>query len=201
MNLLQIRNDILARVGTDHEISNSQIDTFINEGKSKIEAAILDKFPNFFPDTETLSFSSTETSKALTKSWTNIILIQVDYGDGRGYVTTAKQSLERVLDTNNSRPEHCVWGTTLYLTNVGLATTVRIFGFISPPILVNNADTPLFDQLLHPLIVTWGHACMLEAIDENYANGKAKRDEFDKGIEEILPVVVGYDSTNVTSLI
>lgn len=201
MNLLEIRNDVLARVGTDHEISNSQLDTFINEGKSKIEAAILADMPNFFPDTETLTFTSAETSKALTKNWTNITLIQLDYGDGRGYVTSTKHDLVRVLDPNNSRPEHCVWGTTLYLTTTGLAVTVRIFGFITPAALVNNADSPLFDTLLHPLIVTWAHACMIEAIDENYAVGKSKRDEFQLGIDSILPTAIGRDSTNVTMLI
>jgi len=201
MNLLQIRNDVLARVGTDHEITNSQLDTFINEGKSKIESAIMADMPNFFPDTETLSFTTTETSKALTKNWTNITLIQLDYGDGRGYVTSTKQDLERILDTNNTRVEHCIWGTTLYITTTGMAVTARIFGFVTPADLVNNSDEPQFDKLLHPLIVTWAHGCMLESIDENYSVGAAKKTEFQNGLDMILPVAGGRDSTNVTMLI
>jgi len=201
MTLLEIRNDILARVGTDHEVSNSQIDGFINEGNSKIVAAILDKFPNFFPDTETLSLNSVETSKALTKLWTNITLIQADYGDGNGYQTLKKSSLESVLNTRNARAEYCLWGTTLYTTNTGLATTIRIFGFITPSKLALNGDTPAYDPILHPLLTTWGHSCMLEAIDENYANGQQKKTEFYNSLDNILPVVVGLDSTNVTSLI
>lgn len=201
MTLKQIRDDILARVGTDHEVSNSQLDRFINEGYSKIVAAILDKFPNFFPDTETLSYNADVNSQKLTKSWTNITLVQVDYGDGAGYVTSTKMPLERVLDTTNSQKQHCLWGTTLYLTNSDQARSVRVFGFITPSDLSGDGSTPAFDSLLHPLIVTWGHGCMLESIDENYANGKAKKDEFYNGLDMILPVVVSLDSSNVTSLI
>ena len=201
MNLQQIRNDVLARVGPDHEVTNSQIDRFINEGKSKIEAAILDKSQKFFPADETLSFIAGENSKPLTLNWTNISLIQFDCGDGNGYRTLIKRELDRILEVNNAMDEYCLWGTTLYLTNVTLPRTVRIFGFITPSELVQNTDVPLFDPLLHPLLVTWAHACMLETIDESYQNGLVKKKEFYGDLENILPVVTGRDSTTVTSLI
>jgi len=201
MNLKQIRDDVLARVGTDHEITSLQIDRFINEGKTKIEAAILDKVVNFFPSTENLTFTANDISKPLTLSWTNISIIQADDGLGNGYKTLTKAKLDRVLDTNNQSDEYCLWGTTLYLTKKDVARSVRIFGYITPVELVNNNDIPQFDALLHPLMVTWAHGCMLEAIDESYSNGGIKKNEFYKDLENILPVVVGYDSTTVTSLI
>lgn len=201
MTLKQIRDDILGRVGTDHEVSNSQINNFINEGKGRIESYILSEQPNYFPDTETLSFSSTETFKSLTKNWTNITLIQIDYGEGAGYQTSAKAELERVLDANNSSLDHCVWGTTLYLTNTSKAATVRVFGYVAPSDLSGDGDEPMFDKLLHPLISIWGVGCMLETMDEDYVGGKRKKDEFESALENIGPTVVKRDSTNITNLI
>ena len=59
MTLQEIRNDVLARMGTDHEIQNAQIDRFINEGYHEIIGAIIDEDENYFGSSETMMMMAT----------------------------------------------------------------------------------------------------------------------------------------------
>jgi hypothetical protein len=207
MTLKQIRDAIKAIIGSDTEIQNADYDTFINEGKGLIEAKILDERKDFFPDSETIAVIAGDIDLTPTKTWHNVTLIQIDFGDGAGYQTMTKSSLEMVLGPNSTDPRSSLifhfWGDTLYIPNFDKAATIRIFGYVVPAALSSDGDTPTFSSLLHPCLVTWGVGRAVEASSssENFLDGSRKRQEFWDTVLEILPTVILKDSTNVKSLV
>lgn len=207
MTLKQIRDAIKSIIGNDTELQNADYDVFINEGITNIVAKILDERKDFFPDSEIIALTAGDIDLTPTKTWANVTLVQIDFGDGAGYQTLVKDSLERVLGPNSTDARGSMifhfWGDTLYLPNFNHTGNVRIFGYIVPTALASDADIPTFSTLLHPLLVTWGVGRAIEASSssENFLDGTRKRQEFWDTLDQLLPTVVLKDSTNVKSLI
>lgn len=207
MTLKTIRDAIKSIIGPDTELQNADYDVFINEGKGLVETKILDEHKDFFPDNESISLTAGDIDITPTKIWLNVTLVQIDFGDGAGYQTLRKESLETVLGPNSTdeRGELIFhfWGDTLYLPNFNKTGTIRLYGYVVPAALVGDSDAPVFSTLLHPLLVTWGVGRAIEAnsSSENFLDGGRKRQEFWDTLEQILPTVTLKDSTNVRSLI
>ena len=201
MTLKNIRDNIIARVGPDTELEVADYNVFINQGKSLIEAKILEQNQNFFVDTEELSLASLATEATPTKTWVTMVLITSD--DGTGEVPLAKLSLEEVTNTANKRLGYCLWGTTLKFTAQTLARTIKIYGYVVPVDLSADGDSPTFPSPLHHLLITWGHGCAVEAAssDQNFLDGERKRIEFWSELDIILPTFIIPAGTNVKSLI
>lgn len=221
MTLKQIRDAIIAIVGSDTELQNADYDVFINEGYTNIVAKILDERKDFFPGSivmpvasgvTTFSPSSTVIRHGITPvTFSDIELIQVlrvNHSD-EGWHTLRKESLEKVLGTSTDTSIvsgeyiYTMRDDTFYITNLGDDLAVRIYGYVVPAALSGDGDTPVFSTLLHPLLVTWGVGRAIEAnsSSENFLDGGRKRQEFWDTLEQILPTVVLKDSTNVKSLI
>lgn len=207
MTLKQIRDAILAIVGSDTELQTADYNAFINEGKKLIEARIMSERKDFFPDTETISVLTGDIDITPTKTWENITLIQVDFNDGTGWQTLVKQSLDKVLGVNSTDQRNSLifhlWGNVIYVPNFNKAFSMRIFGYVLPDDLSLDGDTPSFSEVLHPCLVTWGIGRAVESssASEDFVTGARKRQEFNEQLDTLLPSVILKDSTNVRSLI
>lgn len=201
MNLKLIRDTIKSTVGPDTELQVADYNVFINEGCTNIIAKILDEKHDFFPDSEVIAVSSSDIDITPTKTWSNITLIQVDFGAGAGYQTLTKDSLENVTGgtTNNI---FCLWGDVIYVPDFAKAFSLKIFGYVIPADLSGDSDIPAFSKLLHPLLITWGvgRAVECSSASENFLDGGRKRTEFWETLEQLLPTVIMKDMTNVRSL-
>lgn len=202
MTLKTIRDTVIATIGPDTELQVANYNVFINEGYTNIIAKILDERKDFFPDTETISVVASDVDITPTKTWSNITLIQVDFGEGGGYVTLTKDSLENVKASSQGNI-YCLWGNDIYVPDFEKAFTMRIYGYVVPADLSQDGDTPVFSTLLHPLLITWavGRAVESNSSSENFLDGGRKRAEFWETLENILPSVIMKDMTNVKSLI
>jgi hypothetical protein len=202
-----MRDGIIAIIGNDTELQTADYNRFINEGKKMIEARILSERRDFFPDTETITLNLGDIDYTPTKTWENITLIQVDFGDGSGWRTLTKDSLEKVLGVNSTDPQggfiFHLWGDVLYVPNWLKTGSIRIFGYVLPADLSGDGDTPLFSELLHPAIITWGIGRAVESssASENFLDGQRKQLEFEKTLDTLLPQIILKDSTNVKSLV
>lgn len=201
MNLKAIRDTVIATVGPDTELQVADYNVFINEGYTNIISKILDERKDFFPDSEIIAVTASDVDITPTKTWNNITLIQVDFGDG--YVTLTKDSLENVTATNQTRMIYHLWGNVIYVPNFAKAFNMKIYGYVIPADLSSNDDIPAFSKLLHPLLITWGvgRAVETHSAAENFLDGTRKRTEFWESLESILPSVIMKDMTNVKSLI
>lgn len=207
MTLKQIRDAIIAIIGSDTELQNADFNTFINEGYLRIVNLFLKERRDFFPDTETISITAGDIDHTPTKTWETITLIQVDFGLGAGWQTLTKDSLEKVLGPNSTDERgsliYHLWGDVIYVPNWNKTASMRIFGYVIPSDMSADGDTPAFSRLLHSTLVTWGVGRAIEAntSSENFLDGQRKRAEFDDAVAQIMPTVILKDSTNVKSLI
>lgn len=207
MNLKNIRDTILAIIGSDTELSNANYNTFINEGYKLIVGRILSERKDFFPDTETIAVTAGDIDYTPTKTWENITLIQVDFGLGTGWQTLTKSSLEKVLGANSTDERssliYHLWGNVIYVPNWNKTASMRIYGYVLPADLSSDSDEPQISWLLHPCIVTWGVGRALESSSssENFLDGQRKRAEFNESLDSQLPSIILKDATNVKSLI
>jgi len=203
MNLKTIRDTVIATVGSDTELQVADYNVFINEGYTNIISKILDERKDFFPDSEIIAVTASDLDVTPTKTWNNITLIQVDFGDGTGYQTLTKDSLENVTANGQTRLVYHLWGDVIYLPDFDKAFNMKIFGYVIPADLSGDSDTPTFSTLLHPLLIIWGVGRAVEShsASENFLDGGRKRTEFWEALEQILPSVIMKDMTNVRSLI
>lgn len=201
MTLKDIRDGILAIIGPDTELQVADLNRFINEGKRFIESKIIDENKDFFPDNETQTITSGATTITPTKTWSNITLVQINFGDS--WVTLTKSSLENVLNQATNNLIFCLWGSNIIVPNFGKGFDIRIYGYVVPSSLSQNGDVPSFPEILHDLLVTWGISRALESssASEDYIASKRKRDEFWEELENLLPQVVMKNSSNVRSLV
>jgi hypothetical protein len=202
MTLQEIRNDILARIGPDHEIQNSEVNRFINEGYHKVIAKIVDDFQDYFGTTETIATvvgtqEYTPTNEFLTVRF-------IDYNPGHLTPSTYPyvrmkplniSELESMQNNDETRfadtnPYYYFWGAKIGVlpipTYVG---SIVIHGIVKPTDLSANSDVPAFLSTHHDLLVTWGMKCMVEAVDENYLDGQRKQAEFETGCDELLRLI------------
>ena len=202
MTRKEIRDEIISIIGSDTELQNADYDKFIDEGHGNIVARIMEERKDFFPDTETISVVASDVDITPTKTWSNITLIQIDFGEGDGYVTMNKDSLERVLNQTTSNVFH-LWGDVIYVPDFKKAFTMRIFGYVVHTFGATDGSVPAFSVLLHPLLVTWGIGRAIEAssASENFLDGQRKQAEFWNTLDLILPTVILKDMTNVKSLV
>lgn len=197
MTLQEIRNDVLARSGPDHEITVGQIDTFINEGYQHVIAKIIDDCQDYFGDTETIATVVGTTEYTPTKEF--ITTRFVEYNPGSGTFVRANfiplNEMNNIQNTGTqsyteSYPRYYVWGNKIGIlpipTKVG---SVVIHGIVKPVDLSGNTDVPAFLSTHHNLLTTWAMKCMVESVDENYLDGARKKQEFEDGCDELLRLI------------
>lgn len=201
MTLLEIRNDILARIGPDHEITNAQVDAFINEGYRKVQSKIIDDFQDYFGDTETISTVSGTQEYTPTKEFIAIRFVDLDPGTGT-YQTVHPidaSSLKTVRDISDDG--YYLWGTKIGLKPIPTVDgTLVIHGIVKPADLSSNGDIPAFLSTHHSLLVTWGIKCFVEAVDENYLDGQRKMQEFEMGCDELLRLIGARQSNEAKKI-
>lgn len=202
MTLLEIRNDILARIGPDHEISNAEVDAFINEGYRKVIAKIVDDFQDYFGETEDITTVVGTQEYTPTKEYLTIRF--VDYNPGHltdpsyPYVRMRPINISELSSLQNNdetrfsdvAPYYYFWGNKIGLLPIPTyAGTLKIYGTVKPADLSSNSDVPAFLSTHHNLLVTWGIKCFVEAVDENYLDGVRKMQEFEQGCDELLRLI------------
>ena len=202
MTLSQIRNDILARIGPDHEIENSEIDTFINQGYDIVVGKIMDDFQDYFGDSEDITTVVGTQEYTPTKEY--VALRFVDYNPG--HLTPSSYPYVRVTPVNIAElgslqnndetrysdvtPYYYFWGSKIGLLPIPTyAGTLKVYGIVKPAHLSADSDVPSFLSTHHHLLVTWGIKCMVEAVHENYIDGQRKMAEFEAGCEELLRLI------------
>jgi hypothetical protein len=208
MTLQEIRNDVLARIGPDHEITNGQIDTFINEGYHHVIAKIVDDCQDYFGDTETITTVVGTQEYTPTKEFITVRF--VDYDPGTGTFIRATfiplneiNSLQDPTDQGftNSYPRYYMWGNKIGILPVPTtAGSVIIHGIVKPADLSSNSDVPAFISTHHNLLTTWAIKCLVESVDENYLDGARKKLEFEDGCDEMLRLI-GARQSDVTKRI
>ena len=197
MTLEEIRNDVLARSGPDHEITTGQINTFINEGYNKVIAKIVDDCQDYFGDSETIT--TVVGTQEYTPAKEFLTIRFVDYDPGTGTYTRCTpvplneiKSLQSTTSQSftDSYPRYYLWGEKIGILPVPTtAGTVIIHGIVKPVALSSNSDEPAFLSTHHSLLTTWAMKCMVEAVDENYLDGQRKQAEFEAGCDELLRLV------------
>lgn len=206
MTLQEIRNDVLARMGTEHEVQNTQIDRFINEGYHEVIGAIIDEDENYFGDSETITFTANTQEYTPVNSYITIKHVEADYDDDGYYKKATPCRIEDIESLQNNpsnvsenNPYYYIWGTTIGMLPKPSSTTgdFVIRGTVMPSDLSGNSDEPAFPKPYHHLLVTWAMACMVEAVDENYLDGQRKRAEFQNGLDMLLRLIAKKQSTDV----
>lgn len=206
MTLQEIRNDVLARMGTDHEIQNSQIDRFINEGYHQVIGAIIDEDENYFGDSETIAFAANTQEYTPVNTYITIKHVEADYDDDGNYKKMTPCRIEDIesmqvspTNTSASNPYYYTWGAKIGVLPRPTAATgdFIVRGTVMPSDLSGNSDVPAFPKPYHSLLVTWAIACMVEAVDENYLDGQRKRAEFQNGMDMLLRLISMRQNSDV----
>lgn len=197
MTLKQLRDDVIARFGVDHEISNAQIDTWINEGYGLVTGAIVDAFEEYFADSESISLTATP-EYTPTKEFLSVRYLELDFGDGSGYHRAEPISISD-LDSSTTiptrsiyttiRPAYYFWGSKISILPTPTTGTMKVYGLVTPDKLEDDNDIPHFPSPFHSLLVTWAMACMLEAADANYTDAQRKRQEFEVNLEKMIILI------------
>ena len=199
MTLLELRNSVKARLGTDHEVTNGQIDQFLNEGYRTVIARITDAFEDLFGASETVALVTGTNEYTPTSDFLSIRHVEVDYNyTGSTYakaypidVTDIKE-FDKISTTyfDKSYPQYYFWGTKIGIVPTPDANgTMRIRGIVLPAALSSDADIPAFITTHHHILVTWAHAAMVEAVDQNYLDGARKRQQFEAELEDLINIV------------
>ena len=210
MTLKQIRDDILARIGPDHEIQNSEVDTFINEGYHHIIGKIMDDFQDYYGDTETIATVIGTQEYTPTKEFIAIRFVDYD-PEGDGTFVSAKpiqpSDLKTVRDDTslgsfvNTQPKYYLWGDKIGLKPIPTVVgSLKIYGIVKPADLSADSDIPAFLSTHHNLLTTWGMKCMVESVDENYIDGQRKMAEFEAGAEELLRLIGARQSNEAKKI-
>lgn len=209
MTLQELRNDVLARIGPDHEITNAQIDTFINEGYHKVIAKIVDDCQDYFADSETISTVSGTQEYTPTKEFLTLRFLEYDpdnTGTYRKMVYIPLNEINSIANTTtqsfvDSYPRYYMLGNKIGVLPKPTANGVMIVrGIVKPADLTNNSDVPAFLSTHHNLLSTWAMKCMIEAVDENYLDGVRKQQEFEAGCDELLRLIGARESDSIKKI-
>jgi len=202
MTLEEIRNDVLARIGPDTELSNAHIDTFINEVYHHVIAKIADDFQDYFGDTETITTVVGTQEYTPTKEFLTVRF--VDYNPGHltsasyPYVRAKYMPINELGSMQNNdetrfsdtNPYYYFWGKKIGLLPIPTyAGSLIIHGIVKPADLSSNSDEPNFISTHHNLLTTWAIKCAVESVDENYLDGQRKLAEFEQGCDEMLRLI------------
>lgn len=203
MTLQELRNDVLARIGPDHEITNAQIDTFLNEGYHKVIAKIVDDCQDYFADSETISVISGTQEYTPSKEFLTVRFVEYDAGNTGTYKRVHFIPLNEINSLVNPTTQSFVESYPRYYmlgSKIGLlpkptdSGTLVLRGIVKPADLSDNSDIPAFLSTHHNLLSTWAMKCMIEAVDENYLDGVRKQQEFEAGCDELLRLIGARES-------
>ena len=208
MTLQEIRNDVLARIGPDHEITNAQIDTFINEGYNHVISKIVDDCQDYFGDTETIATDVGTQEYTPTNEFITIRFVDYNPGDGlwRRATFIPLNEIKSLQDTTtqsftDTNARYYLWGNKIGILPVPTAIgSVIIHGIVKPTALSANSDVPAFLSTHHSLLTTWAIKCMVESVDENYLDGQRKQQEFEVGCDELLRLIGARQSDTIKKI-
>ena len=198
MTLQELRNDVLARIGPDHEITNAQVDTFINEGYHKVIAKIVDDCQDYFADSETISVENGTQEYTPDKEFLTVRFVEYDPGNTGTFKRATYVPLNEIYSLesptqqsfSDASPRYYFLGSKIGLLPKPTADgTLIIKGIVKPADLSINSDIPAFLSTHHNLLSTWAIKCMVEAVDEDYVTGTRKQQEFEAGCDELLRLV------------